>query len=358
MLRVEMLPAGNGDCLWIEYGSAIEVHRILIDAGRASTYKHLRARILALPAHERIFELLVVTHIDNDHIEGVIPLLQDATLQCRFKDVWYNGWPQLATISAASAPKDTLGPSEGEFVGVLIEDQKLQWNASFNGGPVVVPGDGDLPVRTLDGGLRLTLLSPTMDGLTDLRRKWRQVIADLVWFRPGSPDSVRAQLARRKYLPVAADQLGVQDGPPGRDNSEANGSSIALLAEYNDAKALLTGDSFASVLADSIKRLHKPPKKPLSVDVWKLCHHGSWANFSPDLFDLIRTPRYLVSTDGSGGYGHPHGKTLDHIVENYRGRGLPELVFNYRTKATEPWANPPSPPTFKAVFPQGAALML
>jgi hypothetical protein len=49
---------------------------------------------------------------------------------------------------------------------------------------------------------------------------------------------------------------------------------------------------------------------------------------------------------------------LDHIVENYRGRGLPELVFNYRTKATEPWANPPSPPTFKAVFPQGAALML
>ena len=30
MLRIEMLPAAHGDCLWIEYGSGRQVHRILI----------------------------------------------------------------------------------------------------------------------------------------------------------------------------------------------------------------------------------------------------------------------------------------------------------------------------------------
>ena len=33
MLRIEMLPAAHGDCLWIEYGSGTNVHRILIDGG-------------------------------------------------------------------------------------------------------------------------------------------------------------------------------------------------------------------------------------------------------------------------------------------------------------------------------------
>ena len=78
MFRIEMLPAAHGDCLWIEYGSGSAVHRILIDGGPAHAYPALRQRILHLPAGERRFDLLVITHIDADHIEGVIRLLLDA----------------------------------------------------------------------------------------------------------------------------------------------------------------------------------------------------------------------------------------------------------------------------------------
>ena len=70
MFRIEMLPAAHGDCLWIEYGSGARVHRILIDGGPAHAYPALRERILHLPADARRFELLVITHIDADHIEG------------------------------------------------------------------------------------------------------------------------------------------------------------------------------------------------------------------------------------------------------------------------------------------------
>ena len=74
MFQIEMLPAGRGDCLWIEYGSCSDVHRILIDGGPEGTYDVLRERILALPPAERRFELIVLTHVDRDHIAGLIPL--------------------------------------------------------------------------------------------------------------------------------------------------------------------------------------------------------------------------------------------------------------------------------------------
>ena len=44
----------------------------------------LRARIAGLPAGERRFELLVVSHIDNDHIGGVLPMLEDEELGLEF----------------------------------------------------------------------------------------------------------------------------------------------------------------------------------------------------------------------------------------------------------------------------------
>lgn len=387
MLRVEMIPAGNGDSLWVEYGSPTDAHRILIDAGHSGTYPHLRDRILALPEAERVFELLIVTHIDNDHIEGVLPLLQDDELQCTFKEVWYNGWQHLCPPPEAATPEDVLGPQEGEFLGVLIEDEKIPWNASFDHGPVVVPKTGELPSRKFDGGLTLTLLSPTQDQLTALIPQWRQVIEGL-HFQPGDTDAMRKQLAKRKYFEPLDDVLGsedsdetddaadadesdldpdetdlddvlgrVEDGPGGSDKSPPNGTSIAVLAECNGKTALLTGDAFAGVLAGSLIRAKATPKQRLAVDMWKLAHHGSWANFTPELFALIKTSRYLVSTDGSG-HRHPHARTLNYIIDNYAGRGRPELVFNYRSTTTEAWAQPSTGAKFRASYPSGAVVVL
>src|SRR5688572_23271608 len=67
MFEVEMLPAREGDSLWLRYGSKTAPKQILVDAGRAATYKDLRERFLALPKGRRTFELFVITHVDRDH---------------------------------------------------------------------------------------------------------------------------------------------------------------------------------------------------------------------------------------------------------------------------------------------------
>jgi len=95
LLRLEMLPAGHGDSIWIEYGDRSSPHRLLVDGGTGPTYDTLRTRIAALPEDDRRFELAVVTHIDADHIEGFIRLLQDERLGVEFADVWFNGWRHL-----------------------------------------------------------------------------------------------------------------------------------------------------------------------------------------------------------------------------------------------------------------------
>jgi len=74
MLRVEMLPADRGDCLLIEYGATDEVeYRVLIDGGHANAYEEVQERLLQVPTDaegRRQFELLVITHIDGDHVDG------------------------------------------------------------------------------------------------------------------------------------------------------------------------------------------------------------------------------------------------------------------------------------------------
>ena len=83
-----MLPAENGDCLWVEYGTAKTPHRMLIDCGAVSAAALVRSLIRQRAGDGKLdFELFVLTHIDADHISGAIPLFEDASLPAQFGDI-------------------------------------------------------------------------------------------------------------------------------------------------------------------------------------------------------------------------------------------------------------------------------
>src|SRR5262249_18112465 len=162
--------AENGDCLWLEYGSAAHPHRVIIDGGTRRSYPALRSRILALKPEERVIELLVITHVDLDHIGGAVRLLQDRELLVRYDDVWFNGYRHLEQA------EDMLGPVDGEALTLEIVTQKLPWNAAFAAGPVLTPVAGPPVSRTLSGGLVLSVLSPTPTQLNTLKPKWEKSV--------------------------------------------------------------------------------------------------------------------------------------------------------------------------------------
>jgi len=333
MLSVEMLPAGYGDCLWIEYGDPRAPRRILIDGGLSSTEKILRRRIKAAGAECR-FELLIISHVDADHIEGIVKLLADPPVGLSVGDVWFNGWRHLPV-----PPHDRLGPPQGEELTACL-DGAFSWNSAFGGNAAVVPDTGPLPVIRLDGGMQLTLLSPLTRQLSDLRPEWSKECAanGLV---PGSRDAARERLMQDRKLGPRRLGEGINvtalaREPYAPNDSKTNGSSIAVLAEHGGKRCILAADAFAEVLFSSLSRLPEMREDGRAkVDAYKMSHHGSKGNNSPQLLAALACCRYLVSTNGAR-HGHPDPETLARVLA---GRTAPVLLcFNYASKQTRRWA--------------------
>ena len=109
------------------------------------------------------------------------------------------------------------------------------------------------------------------------------------------------------------------------DGSSSNGSSISFVLETKGKRLLFLGDSHSETVAASLRTLYGEEKAPYIFDAVKLSHHGSYNNNSPELFNLIVSDKWLVSTNGDK-YNHPDIPVLAHIIT--RGKGM-KIFFNY-----------------------------
>lgn len=318
MFRVHMLPAKYGDALWVEYGEASKPRRIMIDAGTSGAFPKVRERLESLPADQREFELLVVTHIDIDHIGGIIPLLDAApSLGVTFREIWFNGYRHLT---------DILGAKDGERLTSRILEDGYAWNKRFGERAIVVPDDGDLP-RTNVKGLEITILSPGWAQLAKLEKEWDETIR-AAGLEPGVGETVDPEelddLLGDLDVETLADSLFRQD------TTAPNGSSIAFVASYGGTSVLFGADAFPSVLRSSLLRMTE--KERDAIRVLKVSHHGSRKNLDNQLLDLLRCDTFLFSSNGAR-YKHPNPESIARVVR----RGGARLKFNYASDFTKPW---------------------
>ena len=318
-----MLPAGVGDALVVEYGDDLRTQRLLVDGGLGDSAEGVH-RFLGDDAD---LELLVVTHIDNDHIAGVLRLLQ-ASAPPKPAQVWFNAYRHLPETKLQS-----MGPVEGERLTTHIVEQGYPWNTAFESRAVMIGIDGTPPEHPLDGGIRLTVLSPGHDELVELRKKWAPVVQegglDPAVPPPPEPPSVTG-LERMGGLDVAT--LSGQTTP--EDTTVANGSTIVLLATWAGRTCLLAGDAHPKVLLRGIDQL-VGPGNVLDVDVFKLPHHGSKANVTHQLVQRVRASVYVFSSNGAGNSRHPNDEAVARVIAASAGDRT--LAFNYRNERTRKW---------------------
>lgn len=323
MLRIEMLPARHGDALLIEYGAKRSPRRVLIDGGTPGSLAALEARLAAIGRPVDL-ELLVVTHVDLDHIGGALALLTASPRLVRPQEIWFNAWQHLF-------PPDRMGGAQGEGLSTAITSARLKtkWNKAFKHRSVVVPDEGPLPVIPLEGGAKITLLSPTWDKLTRMQKAWENDCkrARLVPGHGAAPADVLGKRSPPEVLDVEA--LAATKFK--QDSAPANGSSIAFIFEHAKKRVLLAADSHPGVLEASLARLGGA----LEVDAWKISHHGSQNNSNHALLSRVRCPRYLISTD-SGTFGHPDPEAIARIVKQ---PGKKAIYFNYDTPYTRIWSD-------------------
>lgn len=326
MFQVEMLPAQRGDCLWITYGKGTARHHVIVDAGPKETIQTLmpvlEERIKEIPGTRNRIELLAMSHVDADHIQGVVSLLSGPSRVPLFRDVWFNAFKHLP------APP-TLGAPDGEMLTAILESHPGRWNKAFRGGPAVIPDIGELPTVRLEGGLELTILSPTSKGLENLVDKWEKECkkAGLI---PGHGAQVPRSRQRTDILGFNIDLLASL--PYRRDRAEANGSSIAFIASFEGKSLLCAADAHSEVLEASLDRLGPGPHKFTAV---KVSHHGSKANLGPNLLSRITSKNWLISTNGAK-FKHPDPEALARIVKTQR---KPVFHLNYVTTHVEDLIN-------------------
>lgn len=329
MFKITALPASYGDCLWIEFGAEADPSVILIDAG-PSAPKALKLRLQQLAARGGHLELVVVTHVDRDHIGGILNLIEKDFYGVQVRDLWFNGFRHLPVPGGLEA----FGEKQGERLTKLLLEKQVPWNVVLANGGFLVPPDR-CPVFELQGGAKLTLLSPDIDQLKRLRASWVKVCgeADLYADLPAQAEYFGKEGLEAFGRP-ALDIAALASEPFTEDDSEANGSSIAFSIEYEGKKILLGADAYPSRLLESLEQVEGKP--PFPFDLVKIPHHGSENNVSKEFVESLDCRRYLFSSNGSL-YQHPAKPAVSRVI---RHGSEPELIFNYRTPQSEIWDDP------------------
>ncbi|HMJ78415.1 MAG TPA: MBL fold metallo-hydrolase, partial [Iamia sp.] len=325
-----MLPADEGDAIWVEWGTT-ERHRMIIDMGRSG--RATRARLEALAPEDRHVELVVVTHVDADHIGGVLAgLVEGAPIEgLTFGDIWFNGRAHLDGRSVSRDPsKEHLGPAQGDRLSRWLV--RRTWNDGFERGPVVRTDRA--PVRVLADGMRVTVIGPTTERLKGFTATWDVEMAKVEKRRAAKATAAGVERLGRRTppprptLPDCAALKGHAARTSTPDGSLANGSSICIVIEWGSRRVLLTGDAWgdeiASGMAAYAAQQDPPLSLPVPVDLVKVPHHGSEGNVSDGWLTSVDAPCWAISTNGTKHY-HPDARAITRIL---RCNPSAHLVFN------------------------------
>jgi len=226
-MRLRVFFAGDGDCLLV---TTADGHHVLVDGGRTGAFReNARPGLDELASAGDEVDLLVVSHVDADHISGVISLLKEVAAwevhdfqvgegqnptfpepptprPPRIRGLWHNSWRaqlgdlegpisalaaqasealSLATTSADDDPAARLaldsvsGLAESIADGVTLlrrvdDETPISRNEAFGSGLVLLRS----PVHEERvGSATLHVIGPAEHHLKRLREEWKDWLA-------------------------------------------------------------------------------------------------------------------------------------------------------------------------------------
>jgi hypothetical protein len=319
VFTLEALRAGQGDSLLLHYGDDSDPRICIIDGGPGVVFGDaLRPRLMALrdrfvqdghlTADDPLrVDLIMVSHLDDDHIGGVLALTDDLLADpnqapwLTTKAVWNNTFADLADDKEGILEKAKAPNPDAAHVVSVGQGRKLRTAVEQLGWPINVPFE-DLVQAPEKGGHRVTLdaetdllvLSPRSDQVATLRKEWEKQAARLRKKETSTAEVV-------EYI----------------DRSPFNLSSIVCLARQQDRTMLLTGDARGDHVLAGLEAAGVLKDGALHVDILKMPHHGSVRNVAEEFFQKITADHYVISANGSD--GNPETKTLDMITASRAG---------------------------------------
>lgn len=334
--------ARKGDCFLLHYGTGKEPGLVLVDGGPSRVYgPHLVPRLDEIRAARRlesqeplVIDLLMVSHVDDDHIAGIIELTRDEIQrvaarrprQFNVLDFWHNSFDAVV----GRTPEDLRHAfGKGDIEAALgngglndalvdaIEDEAEEGpeviraslavlasvaqgfrlrsdadglgfplNTHFDGGLIIA--DPEVNVCEFGNGLTLTVVGPApleVKRLHEEHQAWLEELEE----QGKSPASALAA-----YV----------------DKSVPNLASLVVVAEVNGKRMLLTGDARGDKILEGLESAGMLDSDGgIDLDLLKVPHHGSSNNLTDDFFERVRATHYVLSGDGE--HGNPERESLE-----------------------------------------------
>lgn len=341
-----MYKAGNGDCISIENESDF----VLIDGGTAQSFDVWKSHIVG---NINRIDSLIITHIDNDHVNGVIRLLANENCPNIVK-VYFNGAQQLfgeldvvnkedgrterklqalAGEHCKAERKEKIGYSEAVSLSYFLMAKGIKCNE--------VVGSEALYREKLDsfevGRIKLTIIGPEKSSLDALREAWKFNLCE---------KRIKPKIISKSYydafelyannaLKLSSYNHPISGSIPKNinafayqkfesDSSLANESSFSFLIESGGKSILYLGDCHPETV---ISWLEINKIETIRVDAVKISHHGSKNNTSLEMLKRINCQKYLISTNGKS-HNHPSLETIARIAVVNKDKKT-EIHMNY-----------------------------
>ena len=359
-MKLTAFQSDKGDCLLLETTSG--KNRMLVDGGMRRAYgAHAAPALGALRKAKKKLDIVYVSHIDQDHISGVLEMLDDEAAWRVHEHQAQSGNASHPQPKAPRPPEigklyhnsfqDQVGENSGEIEGMLAATAQFlagsgnAWlrevaearaqiatsipeairvsqrirsdqlgialNPEFNGKLMMVRDA--IPAIKL-GSIRLKVLGPFPADLSKLRKDWnawlgkhQETVKSLRKQAQQDAIDMSASDADRVIGPVlssseafSAMEVALAKELGNRNKVTApNLASLMFLAEENGETLLLTGDGHSD---DILKGLEYhavfDANDQLDVTVLKVQHHGSEHNIDQKFCDRVTASHYVFCGNG------------------------------------------------------------
>jgi beta-lactamase superfamily II metal-dependent hydrolase len=381
-MQLTAFQSGKGDCLLLT--DTGDKTRILVDGGMPDAYsEHVAPALSALRnKKKKDIDLVYVSHIDRDHIGGILRMLDDEVLwrvhehqvkngnrthpvppaprPPKIGGLWHNAFRDqlpkkaepIAETLAAMAPilsgavldeLREIGRTQGELGSSIDEAMRVsrrisptQLKIPLNQqaqGKLMMRRKGQTPIKL--GQFSITVLAPGGKQLEALRADWT------AWLEKASSQKVLNDLQKKSRADEKA--LGAADfeqlfamihlqaeaiGDPA-SVTPPNLASLMLLVEEDRQSILLTGDGRWDHLIEGLTETGRLDRNGrFEVDILKVPHHGSKNNVvDTDLLDRVIATHYVFCGDGH--HGNPGVEVVEFMVkQRLKARGKFKFWFN------------------------------
>ena len=358
MVKIKLIPAEFGECIVVSVGGKKQFN-LLIDGGVAKTYQeYVKSEIQRIKILGQRINLMVCTHMDNDHISGLVQILKKTNYDL-VDNVWYNGFLQVVSrkfysqkdnnytdrdnkiletiISQGTIPdgEQEVGINEGMSMGVLIENRKIPLNEIVAG--QAISTESVRNTIEIAKNVYISILGPSKENIIEVEEYWKkEMVSRNFMFRVSNKiklmEAFEYQLERIKtqYLEERLNISEIDDlekyigDLKEFDESIVNRSSISFILGYDNKKYLFLGD--AVIDETTLRNIENVVGVKYRFSAIKLPHHGSRYNITHEFICRYTADEYYCLTN-SKKYDHPDLEVLATIL--CKDSHFKKVVFNY-----------------------------